>query len=75
MDSYNMDHDSRGYCLIINNVEFDEKTKLTERKGSDKDASDLYDVFDKLSFDMLLKRNLSRKQTQDTIEKSKKTSS
>ncbi|KFM72054.1 Caspase-9, partial [Stegodyphus mimosarum] len=44
----------RGNCLIINNVDFKEKS----RHWSDKDAEALYHVFRKLNYDVTIKNNL-----------------
>ncbi|XP_028940508.1 caspase-10 [Antrostomus carolinensis] len=43
MTSYKMDGPHRGFCLVINNVNFDRS--LPERKGSCKDAEELERVF------------------------------
>ncbi|NXL57829.1 CASPA protein, partial [Chordeiles acutipennis] len=43
MTSYKMDGPHRGFCLVINNVNFDRS--LPERKGSCKDAEELEQVF------------------------------
>ncbi|NXG71465.1 CASPA protein, partial [Baryphthengus martii] len=50
MASYKMDGPHRGFCLVINNVNFD-KT-LQERKGSYKDAGELERVFTWLGLDV-----------------------
>ncbi|XP_032076392.1 caspase-10-like [Thamnophis elegans] len=48
LSQYKMDGQCRGYCLIINNVNFE--GFLKERKGSDKDAMELKRVFTWLGF-------------------------
>ena len=71
MDSYDMSHPSRGKALIINNVDFHSRTGMGSRPGSDRDASALYAIFDELSFDVVLKKNLNYKDTVTTLEQSK----
>ncbi|XP_013920218.1 PREDICTED: caspase-10 [Thamnophis sirtalis] len=48
LSQYKMDGQCRGYCLIINNVNFE--GSLKKRKGSDKDAMELQLVFTWLGF-------------------------
>jgi hypothetical protein len=53
---YQMQSLLRGYCLIINNVNFD-NNMFEERFGSDADAKRLDEVFQELGFKVYLKRN------------------
>ncbi|NXP08935.1 CASPA protein, partial [Thinocorus orbignyianus] len=55
MTSYKMDGPHRGFCLIINNVEFDRS--LQERKGSCRDAEELERVFTWLGLDVKTYKN------------------
>ena len=55
MGSYPMNSLPRGYCLIINNWKF----RNGERKGSQKDAADLYNVFNELEFAVKIYENLT----------------
>ncbi|KAK9410863.1 caspase-10 [Crotalus adamanteus] len=48
LNQYKMDGQYRGYCLIINNVNFE--GNLRKRKGSEKDAMELKRVFTWLGF-------------------------
>ncbi|NXX41506.1 CASPA protein, partial [Tricholaema leucomelas] len=50
MTTYKMDGPHRGFCLVINNVNFD--GSLQERKGSCKDAEELKQVFTWLGLDV-----------------------
>ena len=69
MVRYDMDHPSRGNCLIINNTTFSRQTDLDDRNGSDKDAAQLYNLFDDLSFDVILKKNLTYRDTMKVVRK------
>ncbi|XP_074001117.1 caspase-10 [Numenius arquata] len=57
MTSYKMDGRHRGFCLVINNVEFD--GSLQERKGSCRDAEELQRVFTWLGLDVKPYKNLT----------------
>ncbi|NXJ66258.1 CASPA protein, partial [Rostratula benghalensis] len=63
MTSYKMDGPHRGFCLVINNVEFD--GSLQERKGSCRDAEELERVFTWLGLDVKIYKN----QTSTEIKK------
>uniref|UniRef100_A0A0K8R5Z6 Putative caspase n=1 Tax=Ixodes ricinus TaxID=34613 RepID=A0A0K8R5Z6_IXORI len=49
-EEYNMEHTRRGKCVIFNNRTFDFHTKLSERRGTDLDAENLYLRFNALGF-------------------------
>ena len=49
---YCMTHARRGRCVIINNKNFDPRTQLNERKGTEKDAEALTDCFSNFNFDV-----------------------
>jgi hypothetical protein len=51
----------RGYCLIINNVSFNNNI-FEERLGSDADAKRLDEVFQELGFKVYLKRNKTKEE-------------
>ncbi|NWY50144.1 CASPA protein, partial [Chionis minor] len=55
MTSYKMDGPHRGFCFVINNVEFD--GCLQERKGSCKDAEELKRVFTWLGLEVRIYKN------------------
>lgn len=59
--SYKMDANPCGHCLIINNVEFDSQSELSNRKGSDIDCEKLEKRFKALSFIVEVKRNLKQR--------------
>ncbi|NWX71910.1 CASPA protein, partial [Alca torda] len=65
MTSYKMDGPHRGFCLVINNVEFDRS--LQERKGSCKDAEELERVFTWLGLDVKTYKNLTSWQIKDLM--------
>lgn len=61
---YKMVSKPRGYCLIVNNVDFENRPE-EKRLGSDKDAQRLSTVFEELGFDVIQKRNIS---SQDMLD-------
>jgi len=58
----------RGYCLIINNVNFDNEC-FEERLGSDADAKRLDEVFHELGFEVYLKRNKNAREMRELCDK------
>ncbi|XP_067995443.1 caspase-7 isoform X1 [Melanerpes formicivorus] len=57
---YNMDYKKVGKCIIINNKNFEDKTGMGTRNGTDKDAGDLAKSFQKLGFDVYTYNDRSR---------------
>ncbi|KYO40552.1 caspase-7 [Alligator mississippiensis] len=49
---YNMDYKKVGKCIIINNKNFEDKTGMGTRNGTDKDAGELQKSFRNLGFDV-----------------------
>lgn len=49
---YTMSYGKVGRCIIINNKNFDERTGMCIRNGTDKDAGDLQRCFKNLGFDV-----------------------
>ncbi|MEE6486829.1 hypothetical protein FKM82_014714 [Ascaphus truei] len=49
---YKMNYGRVGKCIIINNKNFDQKTGMCIRNGTDKDAVDLFRCFKSLDFDV-----------------------
>lgn len=49
---YSMKNTHRGKCIIFNHRCFDSRTRLSERKGTEKDAESLKDCFARLDFDV-----------------------
>ena len=49
---YTMTKKKRGFCLIINNEEFDENHIHRTRTGSSVDAQNLHDLFSQLGFEV-----------------------
>ncbi|NXW56823.1 CASPA protein, partial [Eurystomus gularis] len=66
MTSYKMDGPHRGFCLVINNVNFDKS--LQERKGSCKDAGELKQVFTWLGLDVRTYEDLTSQQIIDLMQ-------
>uniref|UniRef100_A0A8C4VE37 Caspase 10 n=1 Tax=Falco tinnunculus TaxID=100819 RepID=A0A8C4VE37_FALTI len=66
MKSYKMDGPHRGFCLIINNVNFDRS--LQERKGSCKDAGELEQVFTWLGLDVRTYTDLTSWEIKDLMQ-------
>lgn len=54
---YKMTSKPRGFCLIVNNVDFEHRPE-EKRLGSDKDAERMSTVFNELGFDVILQRNV-----------------
>ncbi|XP_073345780.1 caspase-7 isoform X1 [Pagrus major] len=51
---YKMSHQRVGKCIIINNKNFDEKTGMNVRNGTDRDAGELFKCFKSLGFDVFI---------------------
>ncbi|KPP76042.1 caspase-7-like [Scleropages formosus] len=49
---YKMSHPRVGKCIIINNKNFDERTGMNVRNGTDRDAGELSKCFKNLGFDV-----------------------
>ncbi|NXE77446.1 CASPA protein, partial [Cochlearius cochlearius] len=65
MTSYKMDRPHRGFCLVINNVNFDRS--LQERKGSCKDAGELERVFTWLGLDVRMYTDLTSQEIKNLM--------
>ncbi|KAM6981936.1 caspase-9 isoform 2-T2 [Tautogolabrus adspersus] len=59
---YTMDASPCGHCLIINNVDFDPESELSNRKGSNIDCDRLERRFKGLNFIVEVKTNLKQRQ-------------
>ncbi|KAL1468656.1 hypothetical protein MTO96_025232 [Rhipicephalus appendiculatus] len=68
-EEYKMTHPKRGKCVIFNNRHFAPHTKLSERRGTDLDADNLYYRFSGLGFESVIHHNFSRKQMLDELER------
>ena len=62
LDTYKMDHENRGRALIINNRTFAKHLKMTDRTGSDVDASAIYQRLQELGFDCELLNDATESQ-------------
>lgn len=62
LQTYKMDASPCGLCLIINNVEFDPQSELSDRKGSNIDCEKLERRFKALNFIVEVKTNLKQRQ-------------
>ncbi|XP_016360258.1 caspase-7 isoform X1 [Sinocyclocheilus anshuiensis] len=51
---YKMSHQRVGKCIIINNKNFDEKTGMNVRNGTDRDAEELSKCFKNLGFEVFI---------------------
>ncbi|XP_016418886.1 caspase-8-like isoform X3 [Sinocyclocheilus rhinocerous] len=56
---YNMTPRPLGYCLIINNFNFKERSSLSNRTGTDKDKDDLSRVFRRMHFEVEVQDDLT----------------
>ncbi|KAK2888973.1 hypothetical protein Q8A67_014348 [Cirrhinus molitorella] len=64
---YSMSNRPHGYCLIINNFNF-EGTSLGNRRGTHKDKDDLTRVFKKMSFKVEVQEDLQASDMQNVIK-------
>nr|6PDQ_A Chain A, Ancestral Effector Caspase-3/6/7 [Homo sapiens]6PDQ_D Chain D, Ancestral Effector Caspase-3/6/7 [Homo sapiens] len=67
-NSYKMNHKRRGLCLIINNKNFDRKTGMKTRNGTDKDAENLEKTFKSLGFEVKVYNDLTAEEMQETLQ-------
>ncbi|NWH72458.1 CASPA protein, partial [Piaya cayana] len=63
--SYKMDGPHRGFCIVINNVNFG--NSLPKRRGSCKDAEELRQVFTWLGLDVKVYKDLTSQQIEDLM--------
>lgn len=68
-EEYKMTHPNRGKCVIFNNRHFAPHTKLSERRGTDLDADNLYYRFRELGFEPIIHHNMPRKAMLDELER------
>ncbi|XP_070384461.1 caspase-1-like isoform X2 [Dermacentor albipictus] len=68
-EEYNMAHPNRGKCVIFNNRYFEPHTKLSERRGTDLDAENLYYRFRELGFEAVINPNMTRKEMLDELDR------
>ncbi|PKU35162.1 caspase-7 isoform x2 [Limosa lapponica baueri] len=66
---YNMDYKKVGKCIIINNKNFEDKTGMGTRNGTDKDAGDLAKSFRFLGFDVYTYNDRSRDDMEKLLKK------
>ncbi|XP_019639398.1 PREDICTED: caspase-3-like [Branchiostoma belcheri] len=65
---YNMNHNRRGLAVVINNRDFDKKTKQKVRKGTDIDADSLFKQLSGLGFEMQMNDNLTCKEMKKVLK-------
>ncbi|XP_026349955.1 caspase-7 [Ursus americanus] len=65
---YNMNFEKVGKCIIINNKNFDKKTGMGVRNGTDKDAEALFKCFRNLGFDVVVHNDCSCAKMQDLLK-------
>ncbi|XP_034885275.1 caspase-7 isoform X1 [Mirounga leonina] len=65
---YNMNFEKVGKCIIINNKNFDQKTGMSVRNGTDKDAEALFKCFRNLGFDVVVHNDCSCAKMQDLLK-------
>ncbi|XP_046568754.1 uncharacterized protein LOC124277143 [Haliotis rubra] len=68
-DEYDFSYPNRGLAVIINNENFDPESKLSDRKGSGVDASNLKGMFHRLGFKVILHKNLKGEEMVHTLQK------
>lgn len=62
IQNYKMDASPCGHCLIINNMEFEPDSELSNRKGSNIDSDKLERRFKALNFIVAVRTNLKQRQ-------------
>ncbi|XP_072262232.1 caspase-7-like isoform X2 [Pyxicephalus adspersus] len=62
-----MDSLKKGKCVIINMETFDPSQKLDNRKGTDKDANSLKEVFESLGFTVQIKKNATHQEIVEVL--------
>lgn len=60
-----------GRAVVINNTEFDPRLGLSDRKGSDVDASSLFQRFQELGFESDLLPDATLKDLEEKFQESK----
>ncbi|XP_071348720.1 caspase-8 [Trachinotus anak] len=58
-DYYALNHNPRGWCVVINNEDFSESERLNNRGGTQEDAKVLKSVFTRLGFTVEIHNNLT----------------
>ncbi|XP_006002867.1 caspase-7 isoform X3 [Latimeria chalumnae] len=66
---YNMEYKRVGRCVIINNKNFDEKTGMNARTGTDRDAGELLQCFRTLGFDVEVHNDRTCEQMEAILKK------
>ncbi|XP_068099341.1 caspase-9 isoform X2 [Hyperolius riggenbachi] len=66
---YSMNYDPCGYCLIINNMEFQASTNLSYRAGSDIDREKMERRMKRLHFEVSVMNNLKGAQIHTELER------
>ncbi|KAG1934598.1 caspase-3b [Pimephales promelas] len=66
---YNMNYGSLGQCMIINNKNFDRKTGMGVRNGTDEDAKNVMETFSKLDFNVSATNDQTVLQMMDLLTK------
>jgi len=68
LSRYEINQRSRGYCVIINNFNFQNKN-MADRTGSREDEKSLKNLFEDLNFNVIIKRDLSKHEIKSVAEK------
>lgn len=68
-DNYNMNHAQMGTAIIFNHSKFSKSSGFGERRGSDKDAENLYMLLTEMGFSTVVRNDLTKKDMLGTIEK------
>ncbi|KAK7929010.1 hypothetical protein WMY93_005405 [Mugilogobius chulae] len=65
---YSLDYPSIGQCIIINNKNFDRRTGMNQRNGTDVDAANAMNVFAKLGYKVKIYNDQSVEQMKQVFE-------
>ncbi|XP_058653092.1 caspase-3b isoform X3 [Onychostoma macrolepis] len=66
---YNMSYPSLGQCVVINNKNFQRKTRMGVRNGTDEDAKNAMQTFSKLGFKIKVYNDQTVSQMRDLLTK------
>ncbi|XP_050984146.1 caspase-3b [Labeo rohita] len=66
---YNMNYPIIGQCVIINNKNFDRRTGMGVRNGTDQDAKNVIETFSKLGFKIKISKDQTVSQMGDLLTK------
>lgn len=70
-DYYDMHHKRRGKAFVINNQQFEARTRLNCRRGSDVDARRIGKELHDLDFEVIIHHNMKKREMLALVNKGK----